>query len=150
MERLRKTCLKLWNWYSKLFLSVVCGLKWGKRGSPHPRPRQRTVKLPTELGWILTTKSYMTLCVPFTFLNLNFLTSKIECSISLVGLLLMGSFVCLYVFCTVQFPDLNWDLLGLYFKRHIHFKNKLSQINTWPASPYWGFFVSEILVNFNN
>ena len=78
----------------------------------------------------------MTLCVPFTFLNLNFLTSKIECSISpdRIIVLVLGSFVCLCVFCTVQFPDLNLDLRGLYFKEAFISKSKLSQINTWPAS----------------
>ena len=109
-------------------------MAWGE-GREVP-PTQRTVKLSTELGWILTTKSYMTLCVPFTFLNLNFLTSKIECSISpdRIIVLVLGSFVCLFVFCTVQFPDLNLDLRGLYFKEAFISKSKLSQINTWPAS----------------
>lgn len=75
----------------------------------------------------------MTLCVPFTFLNLNCLTSKRECSISpdRIIVLVLGSFVCLFVcFCTVPFPDLNLNLPGLHFKEASISKTKLSQINT--------------------
>ena len=55
---------------------------------------------------------------------------------------LLSVVFCQSVVCGPATSTISWEIDRM--PNHKSSKSRLSQINTWPASPYWGFFVSEI------